>query len=112
MQVSYKNSKVEQQCTNLKIAKKNFPEKTAKKLLKLINLIETVDNLRELQAFPQYHFHNLKGEFQGYYALDIDGRRSSYRLIVSFDEVENEQIFINSIEITDIRIEEVSKHYE
>ena len=30
MQVSYKNSKVEQQCTNLKIAKKNFPEKTAK----------------------------------------------------------------------------------
>lgn len=112
MQVSYKSIKVEQQCTNLKIAKKNFPEKIAKKLLKLINLIETVENLRELQAFSWYRFHSLKGNLQGHYALDIDGRRSSYRLIVSFDEEDNEQIFINSIEITDIRIEEVSKHYE
>ena len=82
----------------------------------LLDISTFMDNFRvtkcQTPAFPQYHFHNLKGEFQGYYALDIDGRRSSYRLIVSFDEEENEQIFINSIEITDIRIEEVSKHYE
>lgn len=82
MQIQYNNRTVEKQCTNLRIAKKDFSDKVAKKLHKLVNFIESADNLASVIAFPTYHFHDLKGDREGEYALDIDGRRGSYRLIV------------------------------
>ena len=45
MQVQYTNKTVEKQCTSLKQAKKDFSDKIAKKLLKLVNFIESADNL-------------------------------------------------------------------
>ena len=86
MQIQYNNKTVEKQCTNLRIAKKDFSDKVAQKLHKLVNFIESADNLASVIAFPTYHFHDLKGDREGEYALDIDGRRGSYRLIVCFDD--------------------------
>lgn len=112
MHVSYKNSKVRKQCKELSKAKKIFPEKVAKKLHKLINFIEAADNLESVKNMPMYRFHDLKGDREGYYSLDIDGIKSSYRLIVSFDDISKDDVFQSSIDIEDIEIEEVSKHYE
>lgn len=61
---------------------------------------------------PVYNFHNLKGNKKGLYALDIDGRRSSYRLIVTFEEDDVGKVFTDSISIEAIIVEEVSNHYE
>ena len=110
MQIQYNNKTVEKQCTNLRIAKKDFSDKIAKKLHKLVNFIESADNLASVIAFPTYHFHDLNGEREGEYALDIDGRRGSYRLIACFDE-EKETVFSNAQSIKIIQIEEVSNHY-
>ena len=110
MQIQYNNRTVEKQCTNLRIAKKDFSDKIAKKLHKLVNFIESADNLASVIAFPTYHFHDLKGDREGEYALDIDGRRGSYRLIVCFDE-EKDTVFSNAQSIRKIQIEEVSNHY-
>lgn len=44
--------------------------------------------------------------------MDIDGRKGSYRLIVSFYNISNEQVFTEAISIEAIEIEEVSNHYE
>jgi len=112
MEISYKSGKVKQQCTNFRESKRAFPEKIAKKLLKLVNFISAAENLESLINNPVYHFHNLTGDRIGFYSLDIDGRRSSYRLLVTFDDSTNEDIFRNSISIVSIQIEEVSKHYE
>ncbi len=43
-------------------------------------------------AFPKYHFHQLREEMDS--LLDIDGRRSSYRLIVGFREEDFEKVFL------------------
>ncbi|MFR3960555.1 MAG: addiction module toxin RelE, partial [Streptococcus salivarius] len=48
----------------------------------------------------------------GQFALDIDGRRSSYRLIVGFREEDFEKVFSSQVEIEILKIEEVSNHYE
>lgn len=111
MQVNYSNEKVQKQCTDLKYAKKLMSDKVATKLLKLINFIESADNLSSVTNYPRYNFHDLKGKNEGLYALDIDGRRSQYRLIVTF-EADKDIVFSKSISIQDIIIKEVSKHYE
>ena len=112
MQVQYTNKTVEKQCTSLRQPKKDFSDKIAKKLLKLVNFIESADNLASVIAFPMYHFHDLKGNREGQYAMDIDGRRGSYRLIVCFHDVDKETIFSNASSIEIIQIEEVSNHYD
>ncbi|MGQ2376521.1 type II toxin-antitoxin system RelE/ParE family toxin [Companilactobacillus zhachilii] len=112
MQIDYKNRKVEKQCCSLKDAKKQFPEKIAKKLFKLINFIVAAENLGSIISSPVYHFHKLNGNLEGLYAMDIDGRSKAYRLIVTFDDYTTEQVFSESISIVQIKVEEVSKHYE
>lgn len=112
MQVQYTNKTVEKQCRSLKQAKKDFSDKVAQKLHKLVNFIESADNLASVIAFPTYHFHDLKGKRDGQYALDIDGRRGSYRLIVCFHDVDKETVFSSASTIEIIQIEEVSKHYD
>lgn len=112
MHIEYKNGKVMRQCTVLSQAKKDFPGKVPVKLLKLINFIEAADNLYSVINNQIFNFHDLKGNKEGLYAIDIDGRKSSYRLLVSFEDASNEQVFSNSVLIEDIIIKEVSKHYE
>ena len=114
MKLIYTNKTVEKQCTELRRAKKDFSDKIAVKLHLLINFLEAADSLASVTAFPKYHFHQLKGkrQGQGQFALDIDGRRSSYRLIVEFREEDLEKVFSSPVEIEILKIEEVSNHYE
>lgn len=112
MNIDYKNDKVKKQCTELRTAKKKFPEKVANKLLKLINFIEAADNLYSITSFPSYNFHDLKGNKQGLYSIDIDGRRSTYRLIVTFNNEDLNKVFSDTKLIEVITVEEVSKHHE
>ena len=117
MKIKYKNKKVKKQCEDLKTAVKDFDNKTAEKLHATINFIKNAKNLRDIVNMPIYHFHHLEGKRKEQYAMDINGRKSGYRLIVvPLDENENEvrrdgaeSIF----ECTNILlIVEVSKHYD
>ncbi|WP_022796812.1 type II toxin-antitoxin system RelE/ParE family toxin [Bavariicoccus seileri] len=112
MNITYSNRKVEKMCTSLIEAKKRFPEKVAKKLLKLINVIEASDSLESLNNLRIFRFHDLKGERNGEFAFDIDGKKCSYRLIVSFENISKDTVFQNSASIDAIEIREVSNHYE
>lgn len=112
MEVHFTNKKVEKQCTSLKQAKKDFSDKIAQKLHKLINFIESADNLASVMAFPTYHFHDLKRDREGQYSLAIDGGRGSYRLIVCFHDIDKVTVFANASSIEIIQIEEVSNHYD
>lgn len=109
MKILYKNKKLEKQCTNLKVAKKEFGDKIGRRLLKAINFIENAPNLSLIIDFRPFHFHDLKADRKGQYAIDIGTRRDGYRLILEFDE---EDVFVNAIYIEDVYIAEMGKHYE
>lgn len=111
MKIDYRNKKIKQQCTLIKRAKRDFPEKDAIKLIQRIEFIKNVGTLEDVINSPRCHFHKLKGSLADKYAIDINGRQSSYRLIICIEGYSNEEIFENSDCITQIKIMEVSKHY-
>jgi len=121
VKVKYKNKKVQKQCTNLKEAQKAFSDKITKKLFATINYIDNAKNLGDIINMPIYHFHHLKqdkrisSKYQ--YAIDIDGRKSPYRLIITPLDC-NEEV-VTSTDLKELNnctnvllVLEVSKHYE
>ncbi len=111
MVIEYENKKIKKVCTDLKTAKKNYPDKIARKLHKVINFIEISNSLQDIINYSPFHFHSLKGDRLGQYAIDVGSRRDGYRLIVSFDQDKGE-IIENSIKIKEILIKEMGNHYE
>lgn len=112
MEIEYKNKKLEKQCSSLAQAKRDFPERVAKKLMKQINFIDQAESLQDIINYPPMRFHGLKSNLKGYYAIDIDGKKTSYRLVVEFGNLTKEQVFSGAESISIIRIKEVSNHYE
>ena len=82
IEIQYKDKKVEKLCTDLKKAKKDLPANVAEKIHALINLIESADNLKDIDELQIYHLHPLQGKREGQYALDVAGRRAGYRLVI------------------------------
>ena len=117
IEIKYKNKKVEKLCTDLKKAKKDQPANVAEKLHALINLIESADNLKDIDELQIYYLHPLQGKREGQYALDVAGRRAGYRLvIIPLDANGNEwkEKDVNFVyKATEVIIAwEVSNHYE
>lgn len=110
MKIQYSSKRIENLCTDFSRAKKEFSERTAKDLHKLINFIEASSDFESVRVHHRYNFHQLQRNMKGYYSLDIGGRKGNYRLIVSFDGVDNNTIFNNAKTIKIIRIKEVMKH--
>lgn len=121
MNLQYNTKKLQKQCTNFKIAKKEFDAKTAEKLFATIEFIKQAKNLGDIIAMKTYNFHHLnqnkKIKTKHQYAIDIDGRRSSYRLIIT--PLDCDENIVDSRDLkelckcTDILLVlEVSKHYE
>jgi Plasmid maintenance system killer protein. len=117
--LKYKTKKAEKLCTNLKKSRKELGTRVSDALFGLINLLETSESLEDINALRIYKLHKLVGNLKGLYALDIDGRSSSYRLVIQPLNNSNEIIMNNeNLEIRQfyrsvniIKIEEVSKHY-
>ena len=117
MEIRYFNKKVEDVCNSLDAAKKKYPLKTAEKLIKAINFIESAACLNDIVNFSPFHFHNLRGNRNGPYSICFNGTADSYRLIIKPLDDNGEPYKNMSIDeyskITKIvLILEVSKHYE
>lgn len=110
MEIKYKNKKTEKICDDFSLAQKKYSTRVARELLKLITFIEGAPNFDSVKNNPRYNFHRLKGKSEGLYSLDIGGRRSNYRLIISFEGFNNEIIFNQAKSINILTIEEVKKH--
>lgn len=110
MQIFYDNTKIRKDCTDYKKAKKKYGEKIAGKLFSVINFIENAVSLETVINHRPYHFHDLKGDREGQFAIDIGSRKDGYRLILLFNETKDE-VFNNSLNITDIIFKELGNHY-
>lgn len=123
MELKYKNSKVEKQCTNKRHALKLFGgnELLAISLLARVNALQEAEVLSDIVVQKQFHFHNLhdkgKNKLDGYFAIDVKTRNDPWRIILrplnekqeSFDPCNIDEI-AGIVEIVEIK--EVSKHYE
>ena len=123
MEVVFSSKKVEKQCTDLTAAKKlvEGDDAVARGLLARINMFKQAVTIKDIIVQKQLHFHKLndrgRKKLDGYFAIDVKGRRSPWRLIIQpLDDEGNPFIPCNIDEIADIvrvvGIEEASKHYE
>ena len=123
MEVIFASKKLEEQCTDIRAAKKlvGGDEKTALGILARINALRQAPTIKDIIVQSQFRFHNLdnqhKRKLKGYFAIDVTNRRCPWRLVVQpLDK--NKEPFdpCNIDEISDIvevvGIMEVSKHYE
>ena len=119
MELIYNKTKIEKICTNYKEAKKYFggDEQLARRLLARINALEQADTIRDIVNQSQFRFHNLKGDLEGYFAIDVKSKKDPWRIILQpLDN--NKKVFkpcyIDQIVgiVRIVEIKEVSKHYE
>lgn len=117
MNIKYRTAKLEGECTVLKKAKKKYGSIVAEKLFATIEYIEASASLVDVREYPSFHFHNLKGDKKGLYAIDL-GRKLGWRLLVQPLDAIGEPCTTDivfstkAIEIIDINVEEVTNHYE
>ncbi|MCR5616350.1 MAG: hypothetical protein K6F45_09325 [Saccharofermentans sp.] len=73
MKIVYADKKIEKQCTSIKEANKLFGgnKALAVSLLARINAIEQADVIHDIIVMKPFRFHNLKGDRDGYFAIDV-----------------------------------------
>ncbi|MDP8988559.1 MAG: type II toxin-antitoxin system RelE/ParE family toxin [Acidobacteriota bacterium] len=74
---------------------KGLPAAMADKLRKLLFALETAQNLEQLERFPGWKLHPLKGELKGFWSLTVTG---NWRVIFRYDEATNTA---SDIDLTD-----------
>ena len=112
MHIEYRNNEIKKICTDLNEAKKKYPSKIAEKLFKAINFIKTAESLHDVIQYAPFHFHGLRGKRTGEYAVDVDGRRGSYRIVLKLTDEDTSDVYAIAKSVKIILIWEVSKHYE
>ncbi|MCD7744966.1 MAG: type II toxin-antitoxin system RelE/ParE family toxin [Lachnospiraceae bacterium] len=119
MKLIYSDEKTKSYCTSLKAACKLFGgnKQLAISLIARINALEQACVIKDIIVMPTFHFHKLKGDWNGYFAIDVKSRRDKWRIILCpLDEKEQKFHPCNIDEIAEvvqiIEIREVSAHYE
>ncbi len=116
IKIKYKSKRLERQCTNYTLAKRDFGVQVAEKLFSLIEFMNNACSLNDVAVIPTYHLHPLHGTRNGEFALDL-GRRLGRRLIVRSLNEEGKKWDTNDTGIIYkstfvVLVLEVSNHYE
>lgn len=110
MEIGYSDSKTQKLCEDKKIAYKKLGMPLANRLFQRLEWLKAADTLATFnQKYNSLKIHLLRGDYEGCYALNLDGMN---RLI--FYPCNDEGEFVEEAEfenITVITVEEVSKHY-
>lgn len=119
MKIKYADEKVEKQCTSLKAAIRLFGgnKGLAVSLHSRINALKAADVIKDIIVAPQFHFHNLHGDMEGLFAIDVKSRRDKWRVILCpLDEDGRvfEPCHIDKVaaSVRIVEVTEVSAHYE
>ena len=119
VKIVYANKKTERQCTSLKEATKLFGgnKAMALSLLSRVNSISQADVINDIRVNRSLRFHNLKGRYNGHFAIDVKSIKEKWRIILRpLDENENafDPCHIDEIAmiVRIVEIKEVSAHYE
>src|SRR4051794_5601684 len=98
MRVQFATKKLEQCFRELALAKREWGERVARAYVQRVSTLYAAKDMRDLFALRALDLHPLKGERKGQYAIRLGERE---RLIVTFADMD----------LTVVRVEEVSRHY-
>ena len=106
-------------CTKFKKARKKYGQTIAVELTATIDSLTAAETLIDVYRNRRKHLHRLTSDRKGQFAVDIDGRKSKYRLIFYVLNDEEKILYeigddINSFykKVKIVQIEEVSDgHY-
>lgn len=110
MRLIYKSEKLKNLCENPKYNKeliKKYGIEIANKLPLRINQLKEFESLNDVPVTLPFRRHKLKGNKSNQFAININNQ---YRLI--FSQIDNNIIIEDLNKIKEIKILEVSKHYE
>ena len=110
MKVTYKNDKLKRICENPNYNKelvKNYGLEVAKKLPLRIKELKAFNCVNDIPTSLPYRRHKLTGNRKDEFAINITRQ---YRLI--FQQEDNDILIDDLNKIKEIKIMEVSKHYE
>ncbi len=99
MEVRFRTKQLEQCYQQSSKAIREFSPEVGRRYIQRINLIKTAPDLATLKALPGLYCHPLHGDRKGQWAATLIDR---VRLIFTFQDNQ----------MTIVRIEEVSKHYD
>lgn len=99
MEITFKTNALQKQFEKSSEAFKAYGNQIGRKYIQRINIIKQSKNINELQSIPSLKCHQLKGERKGEWAIKLSG---FFRLIFT----------LHGENLTIVRIEEVSKHYD
>jgi plasmid maintenance system killer protein len=81
MKITFKNTKDFKAVSDIKIAKKHYGD-LASKILKMLGLLSSAKNLKDISNLQSTGFHELIGDFKGHYAVSLNG---NFRMIFIAD---------------------------
>lgn len=96
MEITYKNKKIEKECTNYSLAERNYGKDIAQKLQQRLNEISAAPDVDFLIQWHIGRCHRLSGNRNGQYAMDLT---QPYRLIFIVKDTEIQ--IANIVEIVD-----------
>lgn len=82
--------------------KPKYDAHVVKKYKKTILILKNAENVAEILRFRGLNFESLKGNYQGFYSVRINGK---YRLILS---VEAEEVLL----ARELIVEQLTNHYQ
>ena len=119
MKTLFASKRVERQCTDMKTADRLFGGNKAmtRSLFARLNALASAEIIKDIIVQPQFRFHKLSREFEGYFTIDVKSKTDPWRIILQpLDNTEKPFVPCNIDEIATtvkiISIKEVSKHYE
>ena len=78
MQVSFSSNKFKKICEDEKILKMTYGDR-ALSVIQRLNEFQAAENLHDILRLPHTRLHRLKGNMNGYFAVDI---KQPYRIII------------------------------
>jgi len=115
MKIKFKNGTAEHQFSSKYQKTWRYPAAVSTKLKQAENFIQQASSLRDVAAYPPFHFHLLKGDRKGEWAINLGN--TGYRVtLIPCDDEGNElkggDILSKATTIKIILVTEVSNHYE
>ena len=96
MEISYKNKKIERECTDAKVSDKTYGSDMSEKIQMHIGEITAADTVQQMIEFHIGRCHPLKNNRKGQYAVDLV---HPYRLV--FEKHGDEIQIAHILEIVD-----------
>lgn len=98
MRVEFRTGALKGCYTNSAAAARKWGDKVGRRYIERVNILKKARSADDLYKIPPLHFHPLKGDKKGRYAITLIDRS---RMIVSFQDDA----------LTIVRVEEVTEHY-